>query len=198
MRKVIIILEKMLCLIVGREGRRERRWWASSYQVSPNIVSCVLTHIFTPTHLHTHTSPHLLISTHVFIPTAHPHTYTSSHTHTSPHPLSMNLYFLTGDMEVSFVGSFGLTVHSLILIADTTSGKKVELSLIDHDEEADMLQVLYLLDHRYFRQVQLNAHVEWWVGQRKIQVIYRLAMILMSAFPRTPFISHLEPDKGII
>ena len=26
---------------------------------------------------------------------------------------------------LSFVGSFGLTVHSLILIADTTSGKKV-------------------------------------------------------------------------
>ena len=47
---------------------------------------------------------------------------------------------------LSFVGSFGLTVHSLILIADTTSGKKVELSLIDHDEEADVLQVLYLLD----------------------------------------------------
>eukprot|EP00731_Ephydatia_muelleri_P017484 Em0010g582a len=40
---------------------------------------------------------------------------------------------------LSFVGSFGLTVHSLILIADT-SGKKVELS------EADVLHVLYLLD----------------------------------------------------
>ena len=40
---------------------------------------------------------------------------------------------------LSFVGSFGLTVHSLI--ADTTSGKNVELSLIDH---ADVLQVLYL------------------------------------------------------
>ena len=47
--------------------------------------------------------------------------------------------------DLSLVGSFGLTVHSLILIADT-SGKKVELSLIDHDEEADVLQVLYLLD----------------------------------------------------
>ena len=45
---------------------------------------------------------------------------------------------------LSFVGSFGLTVHSLI--ADTISGKKVELSLIDH---ADVLQVLYL-----FRSIQ--------------------------------------------
>ena len=100
MRKVLVFSKKMLCLIVGRERRRERRWWASGYQVSPNTVSCVLTHIFTPIHISisTHPTPshlHPRLHTHMHIPTP-----THLHTHTSPHPLSMNLYFLTGDMEV--------------------------------------------------------------------------------------------------
>ena len=82
-------------MFVGREGRRERKWWASSYQVSPNIVMCAHAsshlHISIPTHPHTYSSPPTSSYPH-----AHPHTYISS----SPHPLSMNLHFLTGDMEV--------------------------------------------------------------------------------------------------
>ena len=76
----------MLCLIVGREGRRERRWWASSYQVSPNTVSCVLAHlhISIPTHPHTYSSPPTSSYPH-----AHPHTYTSSHPHI---PISDSFY----------------------------------------------------------------------------------------------------------
>ena len=84
--KGISILEKMLCLIVGREGRRERRWWASSYQVSPNTVSCVLAHlhISIPTHPHTYSSPPTSSYPH-----AHSHTYTSSHPHI---PISDSFY----------------------------------------------------------------------------------------------------------
>ena len=82
----ISILEKNLCLIVGREGRRERRWWASSYQVSPNKCCVMCAH----TYLHTYTSPypyipHLLLSTHIFIPTCtspHLHIFTPTHPHT--------------------------------------------------------------------------------------------------------------------
>ena len=78
--KGISILEKMLCLIVGREGRRERKWWASSYQVSPNTVSCVLTHLHTYTspypHIPTPTHLHPRLHTHMHIPT-----YISSHPH---------------------------------------------------------------------------------------------------------------------
>ena len=40
-----------------------------------------------------------------------------------------------------------------------------------------------MYDRKICVQVQFDAHVEWWVGQRKIQTIYRLAMILNVCFP---------------